>query len=81
MVNPPASDRAESRASYRLTDDPQGEVEVWLGETDLRRGSWWPDYGAWLSDRSGELKAAAKTLGSRRHKATAKAPGTYVHAS
>jgi polyhydroxyalkanoate synthase len=43
-------------------------------------GSWWPDYVAWLQARSGELVVAPNALGSRRHKATAKAPGTYVHA-
>ena len=36
---------------------------------------------AWLSERSGERRAAPKKLGSRSHKAMAKAPGTYVHAN
>ena len=78
LVNPPSP---ESRASYRVTDDLADDPEVWLGEADIRRGSWWPDYAAWLSERSGELKPAAETLGSSAHKATAKAPGSYVHAS
>ena len=43
--------------------------------------SWWPDYLDWLNDRAGELAPAPKTLGSRKHKARAKAPGNYVHAS
>jgi hypothetical protein len=37
-------------------------------------------YTEWLAERSGELRAAPKTLGNTRHKATARAPGTYVHA-
>ena len=78
LVNPPSP---ESRASYRVTDDLAADPEAWLGEADIRRGSWWPDYAAWLSERSGELKPAAETLGSGAHKATAKAPGSYVHAS
>ena len=78
LVNPPGP---ESRASYRVTDDLADDPEVWLGEADIRRGSWWPDYAAWLSERSGDLKPAAKTLGSSAHKATANAPGSYVHAS
>jgi len=78
LVNPPGP---ESRASYRVTDDPEQVPEVWLDESDVSRGSWWPDYAAWLSERSGELKPAAATIGSSAHKATAKAPGSYVHAS
>ena len=35
----------------------------------------------WLAARSGELKPAPKRLGNARHKAQAKAPGTFVHAS
>ena len=45
------------------------------------QGSWWPDYVEWLQARSGELVDAPGRLGSRRHKATGKAPGSYVHAS
>ncbi|MBV8952703.1 MAG: alpha/beta fold hydrolase [Solirubrobacterales bacterium] len=78
LVNPPS---AESRASYRVTDDPAGEPEAWVETADVKRGSWWPDYREWLSERAGELMPAPKTLGSREHKATAKAPGSYVHAS
>ena len=78
LVNPPSP---QSRASYRATDDPADDSEVWLDEADVKPGSWWPDYAAWLGERSGELKPAPKALGSRMRKATAKAPGSYVHAS
>ena len=77
LVNPPS---AESRASYRLTDDRPVDGEAWAAGADVRRGSWWPDYAGWLAERSGSLHRAPKTLGSRTFKATAKAPGTYVHA-
>jgi polyhydroxyalkanoate synthase len=77
LVNPPSP---ESRSSYRLADAPVDDVEAWVAQADVRRGSWWPDYGAWLSERSGELRAAPKTLGNARYRASAKAPGSYVHA-
>jgi polyhydroxyalkanoate synthase len=77
LVNPPAPD---SRSSYRLTDEPPADVDAWVRQADVRRGSWWPDYSAWLAERSGPLRAAPATLGNRQHRATAKAPGTYVHA-
>ena len=81
LVNPPAREGSESLASYRVTDDPPDEPETWVANADIRRGSWWPDYRDWLTQRAGELKPAPKTPGSREHKATAKAPGSYVHAS
>ncbi|HSO98485.1 MAG TPA: alpha/beta fold hydrolase [Solirubrobacteraceae bacterium] len=77
LVNPPSP---ESRSSYRVTDDQPGEPGTWVERAAVERGSWWADYDEWLAARSGELKPAPKTLGSRKHKATAKAPGSYVHA-
>ncbi|HYF26002.1 MAG TPA: alpha/beta fold hydrolase [Baekduia sp.] len=76
LVNPPGP---ESRSSYRvqegeLPDDPQEFLEA----TPRHQGSWWTDWSAWLGERSGETKPARKTLGSKAHPATAKAPGTYV---
>ena len=76
-VNPPAP---ESRASYRVSDERPVDEGEWLDRAATRRGSWWPDYVEWLAERSGELKPAKKTLGSRKHRAVAKAPGSYVHA-
>jgi polyhydroxyalkanoate synthase subunit PhaC len=80
LVNPPARAGAESRSSYRLDDEATDDVDTWLAQADVKGGSWWPDYSQWLGERSGKLRAAPKTLGSGPHKATAKAPGTYVHA-
>jgi polyhydroxyalkanoate synthase len=78
LVNPPSE---ETRASYRVTDEPPLEGEAWAEAAPAVPGSWWPDYDAWLAARSGALKPAPKRLGGGRFKATAKAPGTYVHAS
>ena len=76
LVNPPGP---ESRSSYRVSDDLPETAEQFLGEAPKLPGSWWPDWDAWLIERSGELKPAPKTLGARGFKAQAKAPGTYVH--
>ena len=78
LVNPPST---ESRASYRMTEDLSDDAEAWVGGAGIRRGSWWPDYVAWLGERSGELRAAPRNLGSPTFKATAKAPGIYIHAT
>jgi polyhydroxyalkanoate synthase len=78
MVNPPAPD---TRASFRVADENPPEAEAWLERAATQPGSWWPDYAAWLAERSGDLTAAPAKLGSRTHKPTAKAPGSYVHAN
>ena len=78
LINPPSP---ESRASYRVADELVAEPEAFLEQTPTRRGSWWSDYVEWLHARSGELKPAPAKLGSRKHKAVAKAPGSYVHAN
>src|SRR5262245_38539430 len=78
LVNPPAP---ESRASYRAADLYPASPEAWAEQAATLPGSWWPDYDRWLAERSGDLKPAPKRLGNTRHKAQAKAPGNYVHAS
>ncbi len=78
IVNPPAP---ESRSSYRVSDGLPADPEQWRRDSPTHRGSWWTDHADWLAERSGELKPAPQRLGNARHRATAKAPGTYVLAS
>jgi polyhydroxyalkanoate synthase len=78
LVNPPGPD---SRSTYRVIDDGPADPHSWLAQADMKQGSWWPDYVAWLAERSGELKTARRSLGSRTYKPTAKAPGSYVRAA
>jgi poly[(R)-3-hydroxyalkanoate] polymerase subunit PhaC len=78
LINPPGPD---SRSSYRIADTNPPDLADWEEQAVTHRGSWWPDYIAWLEPRSGELVPAPKKLGSSVHKATAKAPGTYVMAA
>ena len=81
LVNPPGKDPAQSKASYRVSEVNPPETEEWLAQAATLQGSWWPDYSQWLADRSGQLIAAPKRLGSAKHKALGKAPGSYVHAA
>jgi polyhydroxyalkanoate synthase subunit PhaC len=78
LVNPPGP---ESRSSYRIAAGHSGRPADWLDAAVTSRGSWWPDWTAWLGERSGALRAAPSKLGSRRHKAAGRAPGSYVHAA
>jgi polyhydroxyalkanoate synthase len=78
LVNPPSE---ENRSTYRVADRHPQRPEEWAELAATRKGSWWPDYDKWLGARSGEVKPAPKRLGGPDHRALAKAPGTYVHAS
>jgi len=78
LVNPPAAEGVPTRSSYRVASDPVGDCETFLAETPKLPGSWWPDWDRWLAERSGDLRPAPRSLGNRRFRAQAKAPGTYV---
>ena len=49
-----------------------------VASADVKRGSWWPDYRKGLGERAGQLKPAPTARGSRKHRASARAPGSYV---
>jgi polyhydroxyalkanoate synthase len=78
LVNPPSP---ESRSSYRVTEDLSLDAPEFFRQAAVEPGSWWPDYSAWLAERSGEEIPAPRSLGSRKHRSMARAPGTYVHAA
>lgn len=74
LVNPPGN----PKASYRIAQVQDGTPEQWLAEAETSSDSWWPDYVAWLAERSGDDVEAPKTLGAEGFVATGPAPGTYV---
>ncbi|WP_062610462.1 alpha/beta fold hydrolase [Caballeronia calidae] len=74
LINPPGNAKAQFFHKAELPED----AEAWLSGAKPEAGSWWNDWRAWLAERSGELRAAPKALGSKRHKSLAEAPGTYV---
>jgi polyhydroxyalkanoate synthase subunit PhaC len=74
LINPPGNAKARYFRNAALPDD----ADAWLAGAQAETGSWWSDWREWLSERSGELRAAPRTLGNRRHKRLADAPGTYV---
>jgi polyhydroxyalkanoate synthase len=78
LINPPGP---ESKSSYRAAMNPEQDPADFVRDVPTTSGSWWPDWKDWLVARSGETKAARKTLGSKRYKPEANAPGTYVHAA
>ena len=75
LVNPPTN----KKAKYFCNEDLTASAEDWLVGAEQCSGSWWNDWAAWLSERSGGKKAAPKSLGCRGLKPQEAAPGTYVY--
>jgi polyhydroxyalkanoate synthase len=77
LVNPPTN----PKSSYQTTADGQdnpSDPQAWLDAAKTEQGSWWPDYDAWLADRSGPEKPSPEALGNPRFTALGSAPGSYV---
>ncbi|MBV8727860.1 MAG: hypothetical protein JO233_08740 [Candidatus Eremiobacteraeota bacterium] len=64
---------------WSATDCPP-DPDAWLGSATKKDGSWWPDWFAWLAERSGPM-VTAPPLGSAKHQPQEAAPGTYVLAT
>jgi len=74
MVNPPGNPKATFQAGELGPADPRD----WLRAAQTVPGSWWPDYSAWLAERSGGTAAAPRRLGRKAFPVIQPAPGRYV---
>ena len=77
LVNPPGN----AKASFRTGEVDDSTPEEWIASAEKETDSWWPDYVAWLSERSGDQVDAPQNLGGSDLSPLAPAPGTYVHQS
>ena len=78
LVNPPGPD---SRSSFRVADELPETADEFIAQAPTLPGSWWPDWDAWLAERSGALKAAPKTARQPHLQGAGKGAGTYVLAN
>jgi polyhydroxyalkanoate synthase subunit PhaC len=75
IINPPGG-----KGTYwtrESSDEGASSPEQWLQSARRHEGSWWPDWTAWLSSRSGR-KGAPPHMGGPKHPPLQDAPGTYV---
>lgn len=73
IVNPPNRNKYEFQTNDAAISDP----DEWAETADVHPGSWWPDWGAWLSDKGGR-KVAARDPSAGKLEPLCDAPGTYV---
>jgi polyhydroxyalkanoate synthase len=74
LINPPGNPKAKYFLNAELVTSP----DDWLKRAAPRSGSWWDHWRAWAGERSGEMRPAPNSLGSKRYQPMEKAPGTYV---
>ncbi len=74
LVNPPTN----PKASFQVAAETPADPEQWLASATKEKGSWWPDFMAWLGERAGEEVPAPQELGSADLPVLTDAPGTYV---
>jgi polyhydroxyalkanoate synthase len=72
LVNPPGNPKSTFQVAADTPDDPQ----QWLKQAETVQGSWWPDYVAWLGERSGDEVPPPKLPADLEE--LTQAPGTYV---
>ena len=77
LINPPGNPKAR----FFTNQGRHASPEEFMAGADGHSGSWWPMWLTWLNAHAGEKARAPKTLGSRKHKPTVAAPGTYVLAA
>jgi polyhydroxyalkanoate synthase len=74
IINPPAS----GKGNYWSASSNPPNPDDWLAQAQKTPGSWWPDWMAWLGERSGERVPANEEPGSKHFKPKSPAPGKYV---
>jgi polyhydroxyalkanoate synthase len=73
VINPPSS----GKYNYWTNDELPPTPDKWFEGAKDNKGSWWPDWESWLSEKSGPLVPARKP-GSGKLKVLEDAPGSYV---
>jgi polyhydroxyalkanoate synthase len=74
IINAPAS----GKGNYWASDANPPTADAWFAAAEKRAGSWWPDWLAWITQRSGDRVPAPATPGNEKYPPLVPAPGTYV---
>jgi polyhydroxyalkanoate synthase len=72
-INPPAA----KKHGYWTNPEMPPDAENWFRNAKRNEGSWWPEWSAWLKERSGG-EAAARAVGDGPLPVLEAAPGSYV---
>jgi polyhydroxyalkanoate synthase len=79
IVSEPGHPRRRYRIAHRASGGPYIEPDLWLAMTASREGSWWPEWAAWLAQRSsGQVAPPAMGAAGKGYPPLGPAPGTYI---
>jgi polyhydroxyalkanoate synthase subunit PhaC len=74
VINPPAANKYQ----YWTNDNIHaGSVAEWLKGAEEHKGSWWPDWRAWVGEFDPE-QVPARAIGNDAYPPIEDAPGSYV---
>jgi polyhydroxyalkanoate synthase len=73
IINPPEA----GRRGYWTNDEAVADPDAWFDGAEHHKGSWWPDWVAWLRRHAGN-EIEPPPLGGDSHPPLDDAPGVYV---
>jgi polyhydroxyalkanoate synthase len=73
VINPPA----RAKYQYWVGSAPRGHIERWIEKAEMRPGSWWPDWFAWIQQQD-PREVPAREPGGGKFAPIEDAPGSYV---
>jgi polyhydroxyalkanoate synthase len=79
IVNEPGHAGRRFQMATRRACDAYVDPDTWAARTPFTEGSWWPQWVAWLAQRSGEPTAPPPIGAPEKYPPLCDAPGTYVH--
>lgn len=74
LLNPPGNPKAQ----YFMNEKFPARADRWLEGAESYGESWWLRWTDWMGERSGNMKAAPKSLGNKAYPPSSQAPGEYV---
>ena len=76
VVNPPAAQKYQ----YWINEEPAATLQAFVDQAEEHKGSWWPDWVAWLKKQDGATVRVegARIPGEGKLKGVEDAPGSYV---
>ena len=79
IVSEPGHAHRHYRVSTRQGNDHYVDPELWLAETPVQQGSWWPEWSRWLDAHSGQpVTPPPMGAPAAGYAPVSDAPGTYV---